>query len=160
MIISFDECYRTIDLDRKVASITNPSDYTIVYIAKKIEKEIRHLYDVKDCIVILQEGIKVPRDLEERHIFVIASNPQEAFDKIVRRVYCSLEGESDCKAYITKEDGVIVGKDVIIGENTIIEPGVFLDHGVIIGDRCRIKSGAVRMLLLDVSRLIFIEVKI
>lgn len=143
MIISFEECYKTINMDRKVASITAPFDYAIVYIAKKIERTINYLYGVKDCVVILQTGIEVPKDMEDRHIFVVVENPQKAFDKIVRKVYSDIIEEEECNDYVTRDDGITVGRNVIIGENTKIEPGVFLGHRVIIGDRCVIKRGAI-----------------
>lgn len=144
MVISFEECCKTIDRGRKVSSAMAPADHSILYIAKKIEKAVRQLYLVEDCVVILQEGIEVPEDLADRHTFIIAENPQEVFDTLVRRVYGDvIEKEDSPDGYVTGENGVTAGQNVVIVKDTRIEPGVFLGHRVVIGDRCKIRRGAI-----------------
>ena len=50
--------------------------------------------------------------------------------------------KSSNKEYKVRDDTSIIGKNAVIGENTIIEPGAFIDEGVVIGSNCLIQSGA------------------
>lgn len=125
-----------------VSALVRPENHTVLFIMKKIEARIKHLYECEDCFVFYQRGIEIPEDLMTRHIFCEVENAAAAFAMHVQEVYGAKISENRKRKYIQK-DGSFIGENVSIGEGTYIAPGCLIDHDVVIGKNCVIGFGAV-----------------
>ena len=53
-----------------------------------------------------------------------------------------VDGTADLAASVSVGPGAVIGRDVVIGENTEIAAGVIIEPGTVIGNDCRIDSNA------------------
>ena len=126
-----------------VSYIGNPKSNTAMYITKKIESKIHALKGVKNCLVFLESGIKVPEDIVRDHNFVFSSTPQLEYTRFVTKLAEDKRNRDNKTPYNRSPQGYYISKDAIIGANALIEPNVFIGPGVIIGDNAVILNGSV-----------------
>lgn len=119
----------------KVSSIGNPQNNSIIFILEYTENEEIKLKEIKNSLLIINEEAKVHENIKNKNSVIFVDNPRREYIYILTKY--NIENK---KQY--SRDLSYISKDVVIGENTIIEPFVFIDENVIIGDNCYIKSGA------------------
>lgn len=124
-----------------VSYIGRPKDRTMMYLAKKIEKQIVHLSNASGCLVFVQDNIELPLEMTEKHTFILCKNPALLYAEAAMQLK-EREDNFYRKKNIRNENGYWIGENVAIGKDTFIEPGVFIDHDVQIGSRVIIKTGA------------------
>lgn len=143
MLLSYEKSTEYIvENNYGISTISRPENHTVLFIMKKIEEQLKNLYDCEDCFVFFQEGISLPDDLMERHTFCRVENAATAFSLYVRETYGKKRMENRKRKYRDRE-GSLIGENVSIGEGTHIEPGCLIDHDVSIGRNCTILFGAV-----------------
>lgn len=120
-----------------------PRDNTAMYISNKVAYLLDNLYWVQNCVVFVEKGIEIPRELENKHEFVVCDNVQGAYAEYLQDIEKDRRAAESTKKYICTEKGYYLGEKVKLGENIIIEPGCVIGHGVTIGDNTIIKAGAV-----------------
>lgn len=120
-----------------------PRNNTMMYISKKVGHLVERLSGVKECLIFVENGISVSKELKQENCFVFSENPQLAYAKFATAFESEQRKQEKVWGYSLKEGGYYVGKDVSIGENAYIEPNVLIGHNVRIGDNAVILSGAV-----------------
>lgn len=142
MYLQYDiECFRYIEENKfGVSSINEPKNHTVVYIAEKLKDKINLLKEVNNCFVFFQSGISIPEHIQNMHTFCEVENPSEAFGEYM--IWLSERNRKPERGY-RHIGGYVVGENVKIGKNTIIEPNVLIDHDVEIGENCLISYGTV-----------------
>lgn len=123
--------------------IGNPKSNTIMFITKKIEYLLETLYNVKDCLVFAEEGMKVDDELRTRHCFVMSKNPQLEYAEFMGVFERERQRKESAIKILFKEPGYYISETATVGENIYIEPGCFIGHNVKIGNNARILYGSV-----------------
>lgn len=118
----------------KVASLNNPKNNSLMFILEYTEKEEIKLKDIKNSLLIVNEEANISKDIQNQNSIIYIDNPRREY------IYILNKYNVEKKKNYSKELSYI-SKNVVIGENTIIEPFVFIDENVIIGNNCYIKSG-------------------
>ncbi len=124
-----------------VSTISNPQKNTLVFIQKDYESLLANLAKTEGCYVVIEEGIEVPSQLRSSHSFVVTDNPRLVFTRIYRQL-AEDEMRNRTRGNYRGFNGSIIGDNVDLGQNVIIEPMCFVDHGVTIGDNTTIKAGS------------------
>ncbi len=122
--------------------IGKPISNTVMYISKKIEKQLFNLRNVTGCLIFCENSIEVPKELLETNTFIMTSNPQLEYSRYVNSIASRIETENRSRKYTLTKDGYYVGENVKIGKNAYIEPLCLIDHDVIIGDNAHIFTGS------------------
>ncbi|MBW6408568.1 UDP-3-O-(3-hydroxymyristoyl)glucosamine N-acyltransferase [Clostridium weizhouense] len=120
-----------------VSAISNPKNNTLIFANALKHEDIENLKKVKNSIIILNKQYN-NINFEENYILYV-DRPRKEYAKILKFILDNNKEEDN--NYIFKS-GYYIGKNVLIGENTIIEPFVFIDSNSVIGKNCIIKSGA------------------
>lgn len=123
-----------------VSYIGEPRANTVMYIAKKVESLLNNLKNVDDCLIFAEDNIHIPKNLSEKHTFVLCRKPQYEYAKYIEEKFIS-DNKKARKFHLT-EDGYYVGENVKIGSNAYIEPGCVIGHDVIIGMNVCIRANA------------------
>lgn len=116
-------------------------DITFVDVEKYFAKSLHSAAS----IIILNMEVECPPG----KTLLICDKPFVAYDSLVRtyRPYKSLESRIDPTAVIhpsvTIEPGVIIGRHVHIGKETVIEAGAVIRDYCTVGERCIIQSGTI-----------------
>lgn len=123
-----------------VSTVTNPRDNTLVFIQKEYEDSLKNLINVNGCCVVAEKGMEISDELRRKHNFIITNDPRLSFAKIYKQLAEQERANRENRNY-SNVNGSIIGENVKIGKNTIIEPFCFIDHDVIIGSDTIICSG-------------------
>lgn len=117
-----------------------PRSNTMMFITKKVQSLLDNLHEVRECLIFLEKGIDVPKDILRENCVVFCTNPQLSYANCASE----LEKEEQFSEKLQLTDGgYFLGKNAIIGENAYIEPNVVIGTGCVIGDNARILSGTV-----------------
>lgn len=125
-----------------VSYVGCPQDNTALFITKKVEYLAEKLVGHKECLVFLENGIKLDDSVIKSNGIISSDNPQLEYANcanILENIISKSEKEN--KYSLTKE-GYYIGKNVAIGNNSYIEPGVLIGHNVTIGKNARILAGS------------------
>lgn len=130
------EDYNLLNLENidKVASLNNPKNNSLMFILEYTEKEEMKLKDIKNSLLIVNEEANISKGIQSQNSIIFVDNPRREY------IYILNKYNIEKKKNYSKELSYI-SKNVVIGENAIIEPFVFIDENVIIGNNCHIKSG-------------------
>lgn len=120
-----------------------PRGNTVMYVSKKVERLLRNLREVSQCLVFVEDTVVIPEGLSAKHCFVRTANPQAAYAALLLRESARDDQEERRRKYTLTEGGYTIGENVVVGENARIEPGVLLGHDVVIGRNAVILAGAV-----------------
>lgn len=136
----FEDSY---DLDIKgVSYIGNPKPYTAMYVSKKIERYLDNLKKLSQCLVFVETGIKIPKEIEDDHVIVQVDNPQLAYAKFAGWLEIQRRLEDKKKKYIFN-NGSYISETAHIGDDVYIAPGCWIGHDVIIGNNSTIMTGTI-----------------
>lgn len=130
------EDYNLLNLENidKVASLNNPKNNSLMFMLEYTEKEEIKLKDIKKSLLIVNEEANISKNIQSQNSIIFVDNPRREY------IYILNKYNTEKKKNYIKELSYIA-KNVVIGEDTIIEPFVFIDENVIIGNNCHIKSG-------------------
>lgn len=120
----------------------NPINNTVMYITKKVEYLINNLENVNCCTVFVEDTVNVPTTIKQKHEIISTKTPQKDYAAFINKLYEETINQNKCRKYTTTEQGYIVGENVKLGRNCLIEPGCIIDHDVVIGDNAHIKMGS------------------
>ena len=120
-----------------------PREKTFMFVTKKVEHLLEHLYAANNCLIFAQTGMNIPEELQQRHRFVVCDNPQQQYANTAWLFAKEREARERAMAYVQTPGGYYIAPDAVLGENVIIEPGCVIGHGVTVGDNTTILSGAV-----------------
>lgn len=126
-----------------VSDIGTPINNTAVFVTKKVEKEIVNLTKNKDCLIFYEDGIVVPKYLNDNNLFVCCANPRLEYAKLAIEIENIVTEMNRNRHYTLTNDGYYIGENVSIGKNVVIEKGAFIGHDVIIGEETYIKVNSV-----------------
>ncbi|KPH75929.1 hypothetical protein AFL42_07785 [Oceanobacillus caeni] len=123
-----------------VSTISNPKSNSLVFIQKKYQALLANLKDVTGCSVIAESGMEISEKLYKLNNFILTDNPRLKFAIIYSQLAESDEKYNKSRGY-SNINGSIIGENVSVGENTLIEPFCFIDHDVTIGANTIIRTG-------------------
>lgn len=126
-----------------VSYIGNPKSGTAMFVAKKVEYLIEHLYNVDNCLVFSDCAITVPEELQKKHEFFFSEHPQADYALFVQKLSQKINDYNRKRKYTLAQEGYYFGENVHIGDNAYIEPGCLIGHDVTIGDNATILANAV-----------------
>ena len=110
-----------------------------MFISKKVEHLLSNLEGKENCLIYAENGIAVADFLKEKNCFVSTNTPQLDYSRFAIQ-FEDIKKEKNKTRKYTNCNGSLIGENVSIGNNTIIEPGCLIDHDVKIGSNCRILS--------------------
>lgn len=122
----------------KVASLNKPANNAVMFCTQEHLAESISLNNVNHCLVFWPDGEEIPAELAEKHVFVYAENPRQA--------YAMFFVDNDI-TYLPKPceykvvDEAYIAKDAQIGEGTVIFPGAYIGDEVVTGKNCYIDTG-------------------
>lgn len=126
-----------------ISYIGRPRSHTAMFVVKRVEYLIEHLYKAEGCLVFAENGIEIPDDLRANHTFMISDNPQKEYSEYAGELY-KKKAEADRKRkYTLTEGGFFLGENVTLGDNTYIAPGCMIGHDVVIGENAEIYANSV-----------------
>lgn len=121
-----------------VSTINNPKNNTVIFSNKLNDYNIEKLKKVKGSILILS---KADREIRFNENFILyVENPRKEYAKVLKFILDNQKLVHNINYEL--KNGSYIGKNVKVGENTIIEPLCFIDNNVVIGDNCIVKSGS------------------
>lgn len=136
----FDENYDFAIMGTSYAG--DPKPNTVMYVTKKVEHLVQNLAHVTQCLVFVENGMEVSKELMSENCFVFSEKPQYEYARVAERI-AKLRFERDkTRKYICK-DGYYLGENVQLGEGSYIEPGCLIGHDVVIGRHAYIMAGTV-----------------
>lgn len=121
-----------------VATLDQPKENSL-YFTNSFPKEKNAISEFKNSLLIVHELEKNAINLDSSNAIIFSDNPRREYAKILNFI---ISRETKNNQYNNIKNQIVVGQNVDIGENSIIEPFVFIDHNVKIGNNCTIKSGA------------------
>lgn len=120
------------------ASLNKPHDHSVMFCTREHLSEVGSLGTVNECLVFWPSGEEIPEDLKDKHVFVLADNPRQAYAMFYAENGITYLPQP-CEYEVI--NGAYIAKGAVIGENTIIFPGAYIDKDVVIGRNCYISSG-------------------
>lgn len=127
---------------KDAASIVEPQNNCIMFAsAEKWKKSyLEKLYAIENAVMIIETAIREDfvRLAQKNHV-IVATNARLYFAKALSMI---VKDKRKVRKYKTMEGNIIVGENVILGKDNILEPFTFLDHDVRLGDYVTIKTGA------------------
>ncbi|MCT4605430.1 MAG: hypothetical protein N4A64_04865 [Marinisporobacter sp.] len=125
---------------KKAARNINPKDEAIMFYTKWSEELEEKLMSIRDSLILVPENTHIKNNhIKVNNQIVCVDNPRKEYAVILKYI---LDKNKMKRKYKKLGNNVVVGENVSIGKNTVIEPFVFIDHDVKMGDDCIIKSGA------------------
>ncbi len=123
--------------------IGNPRPNTAMYISLKVEGLISKLDKVKNCLVFVENGIKVPDNAEKNNTFIMCENAQLEYARFAE-IFAQKRFEKEKKInYICSPKGYFVSEDSHIESDAYIEPGCVIGPDVTIGKNAKILANSV-----------------
>lgn len=126
-----------------VSYIGDPRSNTAMFITKKVEHLLSALNDVYECLVFIETGISVSRELNTKHAFVFTDKPQLAYARFTNQFAEERYAEEKKLKYTLTAGGYYVSSDVTIPDDAYIEPGCVIGPDVQIGKNAKILAGTV-----------------
>lgn len=126
-----------------VSYIGSPKSNTAVFVTRKAAFLLEHLQDTENCLVFVENGISVPKEIKHLHMFLFCDNPQAEYAYFAAKLYEKKAQMQRRMKYTLHSGGYYLGEGVTFGRNAYIEPGCMIGHGVSIGDDAVILSGAI-----------------
>lgn len=126
-----------------VSFIGEPKDGTVLFVAGKLRNRLKDLKGIERCLVFVDEGVEIPEELKEKNCFITAPDAMIAYGRFAMELEKREQEERASRKYTLAPGGFYIGKNVSIGEGTVIEPCCLIDHDVTIGKDCRIGFGTV-----------------
>ena len=126
----------------RVSYIGNPKNNSLMFIGPKLTMHLKRLYSVKDCIVIADQRMDIPEELERQHCFILVDNPAYEYARIVKPFWDKKIEDNKKRKYKLAVEGYKIGETVKLGNNVHIEEDCFIDHDCVIGDNTVILTGA------------------
>lgn len=123
-----------------VSTIKNPINYSLIF-TKKWSKEIEDkLININNSLILIKKNdTKINNNIIKNNECIFVNNPRLEY-AIILNYILSKQPKKD-RHYKELDNRVIIGENVNVGKDTIIEPFVFIDHDVQIGDNCILKAG-------------------
>lgn len=121
-----------------VSTASDPESNTLIFVCSMNDEILKKIHTVKESIILV--NCDTDDELAEDNLILKADNPRMEYAKILKFILDSQVKED--KEYEVNTRGYAKGKNVEIGEQTIIEPFVFIGDNCKIGRRCIIRSGA------------------
>ena len=118
-------------------------DNTMMYISKKVAHLVVNLFERKQCLVFVEKGVELDKEIKRNNCFIYSDDPQLAYAKLASEFEYKIREQERRWGYTKTSEGYYIGKNVSIGRNAYIEPGVIIGHNVQIGDDAVIYAGAV-----------------
>lgn len=126
-----------------VSYIGAPVSGTAMYITCKISDKIEALRDVENCLVFVENGICVSRQMKAKHAVICTDNPQFAYARLALELEAMQKKEDALYQYHISDEGYYVSENARIEAGAYIEPGCMIGHHVTIGRNAVILKGAV-----------------
>lgn len=120
----------------------NPIDNSMLFITKKVEYLVEQLIGHKECLVFLENGIEVKKDIMENNGIVFSQSPQWDYAKCASFLEDFIYKDETKRKFSLTQEGYYIGENVVIGDNSYIEPGVLIGHDVVIGKNAKILTGS------------------
>ena len=123
-----------------VSTIKNPKNNSLIF-TKKWSKEIEDkLININNSLILIKKNdTKTNNNIIKNNECIFVNNPRLEY-AIILNYILSKQPKKD-RHYKELNNRVIIGENVNVGKDTIIEPFVFIDHDVQIGDNCILKAG-------------------
>ena len=125
-----------------VSYIGKPRSNTAMFISKKVSGLLSRLNDVKECLVYAEEGMDIPKELTDKHAFVLSLNPQMAYARFATH-FDSERTEREKMLGFIQANGSVISADSIISNDAYVEPGCIIGPDVQIGSNSIIKAGCI-----------------
>lgn len=126
-----------------ISYIGSPKANTAMYVSKKVAHLLENVRTIQNCLVFAEEGMEVDTQLRKNNCIIFSKNPQRSYAEFANdfaRQKCELEKG---RKYTLTKDGYYLGENVRIGEGAYIEPMVLIGHDVIIGNNASISAGSI-----------------
>lgn len=124
---------------KQVCGISNPKNNSIMFSKVLNDDILEKLSLIKESLIIVNENQNFSLEkIKKSNLIICVENPRMEYAFLLTYM---LEKSPDIRKYKDLYNNIVIGENVYIGENTIIEPGVFIDHDVIIGENCLIMTG-------------------
>lgn len=121
-----------------VSAASDPESNTLIFVCSMNDEILKKIHTVKESIILVNWD--TDDELAEDNLVLKADNPRMEYAKILKFILDSQVKED--REYEVNAHGYVKGKNVEVGEQTIIEPFVFIGDNCKIGRRCIIRSGA------------------
>ena len=123
------------------AIVSMPRDNSIMFVmTQRFNCEVVNLLaNIKNSLIIIEPSIeKYFLEIALKNHVVVSSNARLYFAKAISYILaCNMEK----RKYEERRMGIVVGENVRIKGNCLIEPNVFIDHDVEIGENVVLKTG-------------------
>ena len=138
-IKNYNKIFEDIQIN-DVSTIKNPKNHSIIF-TKDWSKEIENrLINVKNSLILIKKNnTKINSDIIKNNECIFVNNPRLEY-AIILNYILSKQPKKD-RHYKELNNRIIIGENVDVGKETIIEPFVFIDHDVRIGNNCILRSG-------------------
>ncbi len=127
---------------RTYGSLKRHDPYSLLWL-----KSEKYLSKISCGYLIVSADIKLPEVNNQITFLVTSKKPRLIFSKIANRYFVNHEhildnhlAEHKKNSKIIIAENVFIGRNVTIGDGTVIYPNVVIEHGTIIGKNCVIKS--------------------
>lgn len=121
-----------------VSAASDPESNTLIFVCSMNDEILKKIHTVKESIILV--NCDTDDELAEDNLVLKADNPRMEYAKILKFILDSQVKED--REYEVNAHGYVKGKNVEVGEQTIIEPFVFIGDNCKIGRKCIIRSGA------------------
>ena len=138
-IKKYNKLFKNIQIN-DVSTIKNPKNHSLIFTkkwSKEIENKLKNINH--SLILIIKNDTKINNNIIKNNECIFVDNPRLEY-AIILNYILSKQLKKD-RDYKELNNRVIIGENVNIGKETIIEPFVFLDYNSCIGDNCILKSG-------------------
>lgn len=123
------------------AIVSMPRDNSIMFVmSQRFNCEVVNLLvNIKNSLIIIEPSIeKYFLEIALKNHVVVSSNARLYFAKAISYILaCNMEK----RKYEEHQMGIVVGENVRIKSNCLIDPNVFIDHDVEIGENVVLKTG-------------------
>ena len=120
-----------------VSAANNPKNNTLIFISDMDNDTLKKVNLIRESIILV--NFDVNDELINNNLVLKVENPRREYAKILSYIL-NLEIKENQKFEIN-EQGYVIGKNVEIGKETMIEPFVIIGDNCKIGEKCIIRSG-------------------
>ena len=118
---------------KDISTMKNPKDNTLIFIRDFKEEYLKKIIEIKNSILILNHDYAKYQINSQENFIIYSSNPRAEYSRILKGI---MEEELKKIKILKQED-----KNIIIGDECIIEDNVSFGSNISIGNNCIIKSG-------------------
>ena len=119
-----------------------PQNNSLIFIktAKWQGEWVKKFYNLDSAFIIIEKELgPLFTDIAQNNLVVIIDNARLYYAKAL---WLIVDAFTQSRKLSQKENYIIIGENVHIGEGSVIDPFVFIGHDVRIGDNVHIKTGA------------------